>query len=163
MKKKYLSFLAVVVSVLMLVACGKREETTTQQAEVNDLPVLSVTQTDGSEVFLRGLDGKLILIFFNPDCDHCQNEAKAIAENKKYFEDYQLYFISSDSIQNVKKFAEDYQLTDSNFHFSHGEGMAVYNAVGPLPSVPAIFLFRDRKRIKDFMGETQIEELKKYL
>jgi peroxiredoxin len=131
--------------------------------EVNDLPVLTVTKTDGSEIFIRGLAGKTILIFFNPDCDHCQNEAKAIVDNKRSFEEYQLYFISSDSVKNIEKFADDYQLTEPNYHLARAEGMAVYNAVGPLSSVPAIFIYNDRKKVKEFLGETKIEEIKKFL
>lgn len=142
-------------------ACQKKKEITFP--EVNDLPVLTVKKTDGSEVFIRGLAGKVMLIFFNPDCDHCQNEAKAIAENKRSFEDYNLYFISSDSVKNIEKFSVDYNLREPNYHFAFVEGIKVYDAMGPLTSVPAIFVYNDRKKIKEFLGETKIEELKKYL
>jgi peroxiredoxin len=154
--------LSFVLAVAILTSCGQRAKEESV-AEVNDLPVLTVRQVDGQEVFVRGLNGKMILIFFNPDCDHCQNEAKAIAENKRSFEEYQLYFISSDSVQNVQKFASDYNLLEPNYHFSTAEGMDVYNAMGPLPSVPAVFIYNNRKRVKEFLGETKIEELKKFL
>lgn len=154
-------FTLVAAALIAVWSCQKKKEITFP--EVNDLPVLTVKKTDGSEVFIRGLAGKVILIFFNPDCDHCQNEAQAIAENKRFFDEYQLYFISSDSVKNIEKFSVDYQLQESNYHFAFVEGIKVYNAMGPLTSVPAIFVYNDRKKIKEFLGETKIEELKKYL
>jgi peroxiredoxin len=148
----------------LMVSCKNPDAAKTESVpEVNDMPLLTVKKTDGTEVFVRGLAGKTILIFFNPDCDHCQNEAKSISENKRSFEEYQLYFISSDSVHNIEKFSRDYNLTDPNYHFAQADGMAVYNAMGPLPSVPAVFIYNDRKKIKEFLGETKIEELKKYL
>lgn len=131
--------------------------------EVNDQPVLTMTKTSGEEVFLRGLDGKLILIFFNPDCDHCQNEAKAIAENKSLFKEYQLYFVSSDSVHNIAKFATDYGLNEPNIHLGRAEPMDVYRAMGPLDAVPAIFIYNNRKKVKEFKGETPLAELQQYL
>lgn len=160
MKKRFV-FTLVAAALIAVWSCQKKKEITFP--EVNDLPVLTVKKTDGSEVFIRGLAGKVILIFFNPDCDHCQNEAQAIAENKRFFDEYQLYFISSDSVKNIEKFSVDYQLQESNYHFAFVEGIKVYNAMGPLTSVPAIFVYNDRKKIKEFLGETKIEELKKYL
>ncbi len=145
------------------IACKPKEEKQAAFPEVNDQPVLTMTKTDGQEVFLRGLDGKLILIFFNPDCDHCQNEAKAIAENKKLFEGYQLYFISSDSVHNIVKFAGDYQLNEPNMHLGTATPPDVYRAMGPIDAVPAIYIYSDRKKVKEFKGEVTVEELRKYL
>lgn len=151
------------IAVVCCVACKPREEKQAAFPEVNDQPVLTMVKTDGTEVFLRGLTGKLILIFFNPDCDHCQNEAKAIAESKKLFEDYQLYFISSDSVHNVVRFANDYQLIEPNMHLGTATPPDVYRAMGPIDAVPAIYIYNDRKKVKEFKGEVKLEELRKYL
>lgn len=153
----------IVFCFLIFVGCKEKPKAEATFPEVNDLPVLTVSNTDGSEVFLRGLTGKVILIFFNPDCDHCQHEAQAISENKRAFEGYQMYFISGDSIQNVAKFQNDYNLKEPNMHLGRADFMNVYNAMGPLNQVPAMFIYNDRKKIKEFLGQTPIEEIKKFL
>ena len=156
-------FLLVACCAALLITCKPKETSQPAVPEVNDQPVLTMTKTSGEEVFLRGLDGKMILIFFNPDCDHCQNEAKAIAENKGLFKDYELYFISSDSAHNITKFAADYGLNEPNMHLGRAEPMDVYRAMGPLDAVPAIFIYNNRKKVKEFKGETPLAELQQYL
>ncbi len=130
---------------------------------VNDLPMLSITQVDGSTVFLRDVQNKVVLIFFNPDCDHCQREAKLISEQKQIFKNHLVYFISNDEMANIQKFAIDYNLLDGNFHFARAEGAEVYRAMGPMPSVPAIFIYDNYKLVKRLEGEVKLEEVMKYL
>ena len=61
---------------------------------INELPNLTLTQTDGSKIALQELDGQVSIIFFNSECDHCQTEAKSIAEKKASFTNQHLYFVS---------------------------------------------------------------------
>ena len=130
---------------------------------VNDLPMLNIKKTDGDIVMLHDVQGKTVLIFFNPDCDHCQNEARQISERKQIFRDYAVYFISVDSMQNIMKFADEHKLKEANFYFAQTEGGQVLNTVGPLPSVPAIFIYNNKKLVKKFEGEVKLEELMKFL
>src|SRR5687768_1589568 len=70
----------------------------------NDLPSMTITKLDGSEIDIRALKGKMILILFQPDCDHCQREAKEIREHIDAFKEYSIYFISADQIPAIEKF-----------------------------------------------------------
>ena len=140
-----------------------KDDTDSSEVLVNDLPVLSAVKTDGSKISLREVSGKVVLIFFNPDCDHCQREATQISEQKQIFRNYSVYFISIDSVQNISKFAHDYNLIESNFYFSQANGLDVYQSVGPLPQVPAIFIYDNKRLIKRLEGEVKLEEIMKYL
>ena len=51
------------------------------EAEYNDLPKMKITLVGGSELNMRAIEGKAVLIFYMPDCDHCQREAVEIREN----------------------------------------------------------------------------------
>ena len=62
---------------------------------VNELPLLSINGIEGTVVYLPDVSENCVLIFFSPDCDHCQNEAKEISGRKQVFKNYQVYFISA--------------------------------------------------------------------
>jgi thiol-disulfide isomerase/thioredoxin len=143
---------------------GSSGKDSTQTASaVNDLPMLNVTKTNGERLSLRDVPAKSIFIYFNPDCDHCQREATQISQNKQTFKDYTVYFISIDAMENIIKFAKDYNLQGDNFQFAWADFNDVYKYVGPLPEVPAIFIYNNKKLVKRLAGEVKLEELAKYL
>ena len=141
----------------------KKEEEQKPELQVNDLPMLSVKAIDSTVISLRDLPGKVILIYFNPECDHCQSEAREISLQKPSFKQYQVYFIASDSIQNIVNFRETYELTEQNFYFAQAGLAEVYEAVGPIPSVPAIYIYNEKHLVKRLEGQVPMEELIKYL
>jgi len=150
---------------VVLAGCGgsSGKESTQAATAVNDLPMLTVTKTNGERISLRDVPAKSILIYFNPDCDHCQREATQISQNKQTFKDYSVYFISIDAMENIIKFSIDYNLQDKNFQFAWADFNDVYNNVGPLPEVPAIFIYNDKKLVKRLAGEVKLEELASFL
>ena len=165
MKKTWiiLSLVAVVAIAVTIYALWPKTIAPSEVSSANDLPLLTVLQTNGESITIRDLEGKVVLIFFNPDCDHCQREAKQISDQKNIFKNHSVYFISIDSMTQIERFALEYKLTDPNFHFAQVDGLAVYNTVGPLPSVPAIFIYNNKRFIKKLEGEAKLEEIMKYL
>jgi peroxiredoxin len=141
----------------------KSNDNTATELTANELPLLNVIKTDGSTISLRDVEEKTVLIYFNPDCDHCQREATQISNRKSIFNDYTVYFISIDSMHRIEQFAKEYNLVENNFVFAQADNYEVYEAVGALQSVPAIFIYNKRRLIKRTEGEVQLEELMKYL
>ena len=133
------------------------------ESTVNELPALSVLKTDGSAMSLRDTKGKVVLIFFNPDCDHCQREANQISSQKEIFRNHTVYFISTDSMQNIDKFAHEYNLIEKNFYFGQVIGEQAFKAMGPMPSVPVIFIYDNQRLVKKLEGEVALEEIMKFL
>src|SRR6186713_583617 len=76
----------------------------------NDLPKMLITTLDESTVDTRDLEGTVIIIFFQPDCDHCQREAKEIRKHLDAFKKYELYFVTSNQKSEVENFVKDYDL-----------------------------------------------------
>jgi thiol-disulfide isomerase/thioredoxin len=130
---------------------------------VNELPDLAVQLGDQSTVYLRDLSGDILLIFFNPDCDHCQEEARDIAANKTLFENWQVYFITSMEAKLAEEFAVNYRLTEPNYKFGHAGVSEVFNSVGTLTEVPTIIFYRNNRFIRKFEGLTSMEQLKEFL
>ncbi len=130
-----------------------------EQIAVNDLPNLNVIDINGSTVSLRQLSGEVAIIFFNPDCDHCQREARDMTAKKELLKNQQLYFVSAAPVPTIIKFVNDYNMKESNYHFSHVEPGDVYQNLGNFSAIPAIFLFKDKKRIGKFEGTTPVEDI----
>ena len=124
--------------------------------ERNDLPKMIITSLDESKINVHALKEKTILILFQPDCDHCQREAKEIRENLDAFKEYTLYFISADQMASVQKFSEDYGLSGhSNVRFALTTVDDVIRNFGGIPS-PSVYIYIDQKLVQQFNGEVTI-------
>lgn len=149
----------------------KKEEVTTDTSSVAERfpevpplqPYLELKDIGGTNFNVKDLSGTFAIMFFNPDCDHCQDEARSIHNFKKQFESQQLYFVSIDSIENIVKFRKDYDLLEPYFHFAQGQVEQIVNAVGPIPGVPCTFIYRDGKLVTRLQGESKPEEILSFL
>lgn len=134
-------------------------ESTMMRPDATPIPHFNLENLDGTQFSSGDLKGDLALIFFNPDCDHCQREAVAIHSNKNKFKDKQLYFISIDSLGAISKFRSEYDLTDENFHFSRGNVEDIVNALGPIPSVPCFYIYKNGQLIERLEGEVDVDRV----
>jgi len=155
---------------VLAVSCEVREKKKAEETPVvaspavNELPSLAITDPDNKTIITKEFNkGKVILILFQPDCDHCQRETTAIVENKQAFESYQVYYISSSSMTDIHKFFIDYKLEGlSNFHFATTTLENVLNALGPI-SAPSMYVYSEGKKVAHFNGETNIKDILKVL
>jgi len=123
------------------------------------IPSFMMIDMDGKPVNSADLNGNVTIFLFSPDCDHCQREAKVINAAKNLFRDKQIWFVSVDEPQIIAKFRTEYGLTDSNFHFAKSEVELVVRALGPVSSVPALFIYKNGKLSERMEGEHSAEEL----
>lgn len=145
----------------LVVLCSN---TTPELGNVNGLPPLEIQLKDGSKVSVKNLPGKIALILFFPDCDHCQREAAQIQKNLAGFKDYTLYFISSAPFEEINHFAHTFQLANyKNVVFARAESRDVIQTFGPIET-PTIFLYdKNGELIESFSGEVAIEVILKYI
>jgi peroxiredoxin len=161
------SSLSVAVFFLILAFSCSQEKNATQAAgatAINEQPTMVITLTDGSGVNLRELKGKKVLIFFQPDCDHCQREAQGIQKNLAGFAKTTLYFITSAPMDEIQKFADDYKLSNTpNVHFAFTPARNVLDNYGPI-SAPSIYIYSEEQRlVKSFNGEVEVEKILKFI
>src|SRR5687767_5516146 len=125
----------------------------------NDLPKMAVTSLDKSQINVRELKGNTILVLFQPDCDHCQREAKEIRDHLDAFKKYNLYFISADKMLAIEKFAKDYDLLGyGNINFGLTTVEDVINNFGPIDA-PSVYIYLNQQLVQQFNGETPIEKI----
>lgn len=165
---KFKSSITILVIIFLISCQSKKQEKTVEQASVekvqpaaavNDLPNLKVEDVNGSTLQLQDLTGEIALIFFNPDCEHCQHQAQLIGSKKDLFKNQQLYFITAEPAQAINKFITDYQMKEANYHFSHANPAEVFSSVGNFAQMPTIFTFKDKKKLARFEGTTPVEDI----
>ena len=155
----------ILVSILCTFSCSKKTDdaqtaSTESSASVNEQPSIPLVLLDNTQVNVKDLTGKNALVFFQPDCDHCQREAQEFERNLEAFTGTTLYFITSGPMEEIKAFADTYKLSGHpNVHFAFTEALNVLNSYGPI-SAPSVYIYSDdHKLVKGFNGETPIERI----
>ena len=137
------------------------------QAQKN-LPAFSFNDLDGRAFTKADLreDLPTIVFFFDPYCDHCQQQAKWIKEAGDQFKDIQMVWVTTESETKASqefsleyfgggKWEHVYFLIDSNFLF---DGFFGYS------EVPSIYIYNaSGQRLKSFSKETPAEILLRFL
>jgi hypothetical protein len=143
-----------------LSACASKEK---PQTKKNELPNMTLSLADGSQVKAKDLEGKTILVFFQPDCDHCQNEAKQFKEKINEFKEYKVYFASSANMAEILKFGMEYNIINApNVFFAFTPGQSILDNYGPI-AAPSIYVYRDGALVQSFNGEVELDVVIKYL
>lgn len=108
-------------------------------------------------------DQPTLLVYFNPDCDHCHYEARAIRDSLDRFRQVNVVLTGAEPAEQLKRFGEAYDLIDQpNVHILH-DAKGVFHQYFGKHSVPSIYIY-DRKRElrQHFRGETKVEAILKY-
>jgi len=104
-----------------------------------------------------------LIVYFNPDCEFCQHEAKQLSTDIQKFRDDQILMISYVKIGKILKFRKDYHLQNKNITFLKDSNFQFFDDFGEA-SIPSIFIYnKDRRLTHHFIGETKMEALLKYL
>lgn len=157
--------------IVFATACGQKEKPQDEktavaadaQPAVNNMPAFNITKTDGAKLNIKDVSGKVLVVFFNPSCDHCQREAKLISENKDVIKNYEVYFISPEPLDSIAKFSYDYHLVENNVHFAQGSGPEIIKAVGPINTVPTMMIYDKQQFVARMEGEITIDKLRQML
>jgi len=160
-----------IIGVLLLLTVGylfynvttgyKNRRITEQKAQT--LPNIQFTSFEGALVNLQSYNRTipLVIVYFHPECEHCQYEAEEIGQNAGAFKNCQLVLVTADdSLLRVKQFCNNYHLwevdnlevlLDTKNIFKKNFGKAV---------IPSVFIYnKERKLKKRFLGETKPEAI----
>ena len=127
--------------------------------QVNEYPDIVLQFENGEQISAKDLEGKNVFIMFQPECDHCQEEAVHIQQRLSEFKDYTLYFISSSPMDQITEFAKTFDLDNkNNVKFSWTTTEGVLNTYGPIQT-PSIYIYDGGKLKRSFNGQTEIETI----
>lgn len=170
MKKKLLllclSLAGTVILYLAFSIPRKIREQAQRQERVQVLPAFEFTRLDNVTFSNEKLQSSLsaLIIYFNPECEHCQYEARAIRDSLHRFAATNVMLVSDEPLERLQQFAQEYDLADQpNIHILYDEKRQFKDFFGT-SMVPSIFIYnREQQLVKHFKGETKIEAILKYL
>jgi len=152
------SWIFIIVCSLLYCCSGKGKKKAGEELPAFDLQLLdSVTNFNTSSI---PAGNPIALIYFSPDCEHCQNETKDILQHIDSLKQIRFYFISNDPLGNMREYDKKFKLhnysnivlgRDTKFFFP-----AHFKKVSP----PYIVTYGpDRIKREIFMGETSISQI----
>ncbi len=169
MRKKLL--VVIVISTIGLITwlvyssvCKLRQKEIRKEI-VSSVPSLSFQDLNGNSVLLNEIIAEpkpMVLILFNSECEHCQNETMSISENIDQFDEAMIVFISAEEIDVIRSFGETYSLLGrENILWGQVDYLEL-TAVFKSFSYPNIFIYgKDGHLLKEFKGETRVEAILK--
>lgn len=105
----------------------------------------------------------VILVFYSPECDHCQNEAKKLSTHPG-FQDQTMYWLSGDTPAANQTFRETYASpTPNSFQFLEDTDYQTANTL-EVSIFPTIFIYDESGKLRRrYEGETEPERILKWI
>ena len=105
-----------------------------------------------------------VLIFFDPDCEHCQLEADEVCKKASLLSKAKILMLSAASDSTLKVFANMHKLDHlPNIQVAHINREEAYQTFG-FASVPDVLIYHaDGLLAKRFKGETSVEAILRHL
>ena len=163
-KTKLIGFLLILIGILSylgMAIAAKLEHKEEVNNNINTLQDFNYTNLDGTRKSLNNEDTPTVIFFFNPECEHCQAEAKLVSEHAADFEKAKVYFLSTEDLESIKNFAHDFNL--EAYEVGQVDYMEVAYPMG-VNTFPMCFIYSaEGKLLKQFKGEVKIEAITNYL
>lgn len=88
----------------------------------------------------------IMLLFFSPDCEHCQAETKNLLGNMDALENIRIYFITVDPLEKMRVFNKYYKLSMyRNIVVGRDYNFTMFKNFD-IPTTPVIVLFNKYKQ-----------------
>ncbi len=152
--KQLILLLTIICTASMVLA--QADASAKNYARYENIPSFNINIVPDSSVFSNNnlQKGKpLVIMFFSPDCEHCQKETKELLAYKEELKNIPVLMASPSSYPAVKQFYEEYALAgmpnikmgqDNNFKLG-----SIYQ----LKTFPSIFVYdHNGKLAKAFVG-----------
>lgn len=132
------------------------------EKNIKTIPKFEYLNTKGGVFTNDNLKNNIptLFIYYNSECDFCNEETKMIKQNIEKFGDFQLCFISFEKTEQIKKFANKHQLnTYDNIHFLC-DSKVTFATTFDIKSMPCLVLYnKNKKLITKIRGQIKVETL----
>lgn len=125
------------------------------------LPAFNILLLDSSTIINTASiseENAFVLLYFSPDCDHCQREIKDLLRNMDKVKNTKFYFVTSNRFEELKAFNNEYNLTNyPNILVGRDyELFIIRNFKNSTPPYLAIY-DKNKKQRAVFAGEAKAE------
>ena len=161
-KKKFLVVVAVVLTFFGLLTwrtINKVESDRATRKLIQKLPEMPFQYLQAGNISEHK---PVVVIFFSPDCDHCQRTAIELIALKSKLSRFQIVMVTQSSLTETQGFYKKYSLSqlpnlrvgiDKNFEFYKYFGNA---------NVPSFYIYdKNHSLVKKIQGETNIDQISK--
>lgn len=135
-------------------------------ANIKTIPAFQYQNLKGESFSNKNLetDAPTLFIYFNSECEYCNEEAQMIQESVNKFRPYQLVFISFEKPELIKTFAQKHNLLNyDNIHFVCDTKVS-FATTFDVQSLPCLVLYdKNQQLIEKKKGQTKVETLVKKL
>ncbi|MFD2940897.1 peroxiredoxin family protein [Flavobacterium notoginsengisoli] len=126
------------------------------QQNIKTIPQFNYQDINGKRFTNKNLKKvtPVIFIYFNTECEYCNEEAIMIQENIQKFKDCQIIFISFEKQEQIEKFSKHYKLDlYNNVHFLH-DSKVTFATTFDVHSLPCIVLYdKNQNLIEKIKGQ----------
>ena len=103
MNSRIFILILTLASITFMIGC-------TQKSEIPSFNILLIDSTSIFNTKDIPIGKASILIFFSPDCEHCQQETSDILRKMDSLKSVQFYFVSIDAMDRMRVFNEYYKI-----------------------------------------------------
>ncbi len=100
-------FLSILI-LLLMVSCKQR--TKHEKGHLPDFDFLLTDSVTHLTTDMVAQENPVALLYFSPDCEHCQEETATILKNMNELKKIHFYFITNDPLERTKEFSQFYGL-----------------------------------------------------
>jgi len=102
----------------------------------------------------------IVLLYFSPDCEHCQKETEAILKHMSAMKEAQFYFVTNDPFDKLKVFKGYYKLDRyPNITLGRDEQFFLLRHFkGAYPPYLVLYDRQKRQRVA-FQGDTPVDTI----
>ena len=152
-----------------LANCSDAKKTTKKEIPAKFIKELSMPEftlirvPDSSSIESKDIpkEGIVLLKYFSPDCNHCQDEALAYAAKKDSLSNIKTLWMSGDwaNLKQIQEFSDTYKI-DQTHPIAVGKNhksslILYYNITG----VPFAAVYKDNQLIQQYKGDVDFKEL----
>lgn len=141
-------------------------DTVDYKAVGSPMPPVRLVQDNGDVVTGSAVMHKNILVMmFNPTCEHCQEEARIIIKNLPLFDSTKLMFLAAAGMKEYLSFFDAVTRASKHPKIAMGVDSAKFiDKTFKYQSLPQINIYnKDRKLVRIFNGEVPLDSLKPYI
>jgi len=167
---KKTAFFVIVISVIMCFSflmkgiISKTQDAIEAADRIKTLPVFSLPTIEG-DIFNSAdiVDGPLVIIYFHPECLHCQYEIQSLYKSDIPGKVTKVLIVSTASPSVIKDYLDQLDLDGSVFPYL-SDTTYTFKDIFSLKLVPSTLIYdSELQLVKIIKGETDINTLQKYL
>ena len=154
------------VGYLGLMGLNTRQEKSKRESNSSTMPKFTFYQAVNQTYCRSDLASNraTVIIYFHPECDHCQYQIDQLTQNSKDFKDSKVLFVSNYPSHDLIEFYEDYNictLNDAELLWDRDHEFSKYFGEATFPTT--IIYGPDKMLKKKILGEVKIENILKHL